>query len=68
MIEQMQMKLVQSEKAKTKLQADKNDMAILLKQAQVLNAKMEKKAKQHKESLPLFGVFRRLIIPLFRRF
>merc|ERR1719350_1007093 len=40
------MKLVQLEKAKAKLQADTNDMAIQLDQAQVLNATMEKKAKQ----------------------
>merc|ERR1719350_1883299 len=40
------MKLVQLEKAKAKLQADTNDMAIQLDQAQVLNANMEKKAKQ----------------------
>merc|ERR1711892_1553368 len=36
MIEQMQMKLVQLEKAKTKLQSETGDMAIQLDQAQVL--------------------------------
>merc|ERR1739838_734547 len=46
MIEQMQMKLAQLEKAKSKLQADCTDMAVQLDQAQVLNASMEKKAKQ----------------------
>merc|ERR1719427_2436799 len=40
------MKLVQLEKAKTKLQVDCTDMAVQLDQAQVLNASMEKKAKQ----------------------
>merc|ERR1739838_541123 len=46
MIEQMQMKLAQLEKSKSKLQADCTDMAVQLDQAQVLNASMEKKAKQ----------------------
>ena len=45
-IEQMNAKLAQLEKAKTKVQIDLNDMAVQLEQAQILNASMEKKAKQ----------------------
>merc|ERR1719430_2808010 len=46
MTETLQLKLAQLEKAKSKLTADHNDMAIQLDQAQVINAAMEKKAKQ----------------------
>merc|ERR1739838_1010101 len=45
-IEQLSSKLVQLEKSKSKTQADFNDMAVQLDQAQILNAAMEKKAKQ----------------------
>merc|ERR1711962_1876403 len=45
-IEQMNAKLTQLEKAKTGLQAELNDMSVQLDQAQILNAAMEKKAKQ----------------------
>merc|ERR1719394_1218721 len=46
MIEQLQLKLNQLEKAKAKAAADAQDMAQQLDQAQILNAAMEKKAKQ----------------------
>merc|ERR1712184_111437 len=46
MIDQLQMKLSQLEKNKAKLQADAQEMTIQLDQAQILNANMEKKAKQ----------------------
>ena len=42
----MNAKFAQLEKAKTKVQIDLNDMAVQLEQAQILNASMEKKAKQ----------------------
>merc|ERR1712096_74283 len=45
-IEQLNGKLAQLERAKAKAQADFNDMAVQLDQAQILNAQMEKKAKQ----------------------
>jgi len=45
-IEQLNGKLSQLERAKAKAQADLNDMAVQLDQAQILNAAMEKKAKQ----------------------
>merc|ERR1719219_661901 len=45
-IEQLSLKLQQLEKAKAKVSADAQDMAIQLDQAQILNAAMEKKAKQ----------------------
>merc|ERR1719228_2633078 len=45
-IEQLNGKLSQLERAKAKAQADLNDMAVQLDQAQILNASMEKKAKQ----------------------
>jgi len=45
-IEQLNGKLAQLERAKAKAQADLNDMAVQLDQAQILNASMEKKAKQ----------------------
>merc|ERR1712002_1278330 len=45
-IEQLNGKLAQLERAKAKSQADLNDMAVQLDQAQILNAAMEKKAKQ----------------------
>jgi len=45
-IEQLNGKLAQLERAKAKAQADLNDMAVQLDQAQILNAAMEKKAKQ----------------------
>merc|ERR1712002_48744 len=45
-IEQLSLKLQQLEKAKSKLSADAQEMAIQLDQAQILNAAMEKKAKQ----------------------
>merc|ERR1711970_302389 len=45
-IEQLNGKLSQLERAKAKAQADFNDMAVQLDQAQILNAAMEKKAKQ----------------------
>jgi len=45
-IEQLNGKLSQLEKSKAKTQADLNDMAVQLDQAQILNAQMEKKAKQ----------------------
>merc|ERR550519_979600 len=45
-IEQLNGKLAQLERAKAKAQADFNDMAVQLDQAQILNAAMEKKAKQ----------------------
>ena len=47
MIEQLQMKLGQLEKAKGKLTADCSDMNLQLDQAQILNQKMEKLAKQY---------------------
>ena len=47
MIEQLQMKLGQLEKAKGKLTADCSDMSVQLDQAQILNQKMEKLAKQY---------------------
>merc|ERR1719282_1878204 len=46
MIDQLQMKLSQLEKNKGKLQADAQEMTVQLDQAQILNANMEKKAKQ----------------------
>merc|ERR1712156_283481 len=46
MIDQLQMKLSQLEKNKAKLQADAQEMTVQLDQAQILNANMEKKAKQ----------------------
>merc|ERR1712172_23062 len=46
MIEQLQLKLAQLEKAKAKASTDAADMAQQLDQAQILNAAMEKKAKQ----------------------
>merc|ERR1719435_799219 len=45
-IEQLNGKLSQLERAKAKAQADLNDMAVQLDQAQILNLAMEKKAKQ----------------------
>merc|ERR1719493_605162 len=45
-IEQLNAKLHQIEKSKAKTQADLNDMSVQLDQAQILNASMEKKAKQ----------------------
>merc|ERR1719153_814439 len=45
-IEQMSLKLAQLEKAKSKVAADAQDMAVQLDQAQIMNAAMEKKAKQ----------------------
>merc|ERR1711892_1214331 len=45
-IEQLNAKLFQLEKMKQKLQGDFNDMSVQLDQAQILNAAMEKKAKQ----------------------
>merc|ERR1711936_381184 len=45
-IEQLNGKLAQLERAKAKAQADLNDMVVQLDQAQILNAAMEKKAKQ----------------------
>merc|ERR1712128_312292 len=45
-IEQLNAKLYQLEKTKQKLQGDFNDMSVQLDQAQILNATMEKKAKQ----------------------
>merc|ERR1712128_324286 len=45
-IEQLNAKLYQLEKTKQKLQVDFNDMSVQLDQAQILNAAMEKKAKQ----------------------
>jgi len=45
-IEQLSLKLQQLEKAKSKLAADAQEMSIQLDQAQILNAAMEKKAKQ----------------------
>ena len=45
-VEQMNAKLAQLEKAKGKLNDDLNDMSVQLDQAQILNASMEKKAKQ----------------------
>merc|ERR1711892_1349503 len=45
-IEQLNSKLFQLEKMKQKLQGDFNDMSVQLDQAQILNAAMEKKAKQ----------------------
>merc|ERR1719234_269905 len=45
-IEQLGLKLQQLEKSKTKAAADAADMAQQLDQAQILNAAMEKKAKQ----------------------
>merc|ERR1712240_759646 len=44
--EQLSLKLAQLEKAKAKITADAADMAQQLDQAQILNAAMEKKAKQ----------------------
>merc|ERR1711990_1242635 len=46
MIEQLSMKLNQLEKNKGKLQAETQEMSVQLDQAQILNANMEKKAKQ----------------------
>merc|ERR1712001_410618 len=46
MIEQLQLKLAQMEKAKAKASADAADMAQQLDQAQIMNSAMEKKAKQ----------------------
>merc|ERR1712183_158756 len=46
MIEQLTLKLQQLEKAKAKASADATDMAQLPDQAQIMNAAMEKKAKQ----------------------
>merc|ERR1712015_77224 len=46
MIEQLTLKLQQLEKAKSKAASDAADMAQLLDQAQIMNAAMEKKAKQ----------------------
>merc|ERR1711971_1529057 len=46
MIEQLTLKLAQLEKAKAKASTDAADMAQQLDQAQILNAAMEKKAKQ----------------------
>merc|ERR1712172_423132 len=46
MIEQLTLKLAQMEKAKAKASTDAADMAQQLDQAQILNAAMEKKAKQ----------------------
>merc|ERR1719500_1326716 len=46
MIEQLTLKLQQLEKSKAKAAADAADMAQQLDQAQILNAAMEKKAKQ----------------------
>merc|ERR1712226_1799112 len=45
-IEQMGLKLQQLEKAKSKVASDAQDMAAMLDQAQIMNAAMEKKAKQ----------------------
>merc|ERR1712106_1181332 len=45
-IEQLNAKLYQLEKTKQKLQGDFSDMSVQLDQAQILNATMEKKAKQ----------------------
>merc|ERR1711955_155115 len=45
-IEQLNAKLYQLEKSKTKVQADLQEMAVQLDQAQILNAAMEKKAGQ----------------------
>merc|ERR1712121_520094 len=45
-VEQLNAKLHQLEKSKAKTQADLNDMSVQLDQAQILNASMEKKAKQ----------------------
>merc|ERR1712226_509891 len=45
-IDQLSLKLQQLDKAKVKLAADAAEMAIQLDQAQILNAAMEKKAKQ----------------------
>merc|ERR1719350_246901 len=46
MIEQLNAKLGQVEKAKAKLQTELNEMSSMLDQAQILNSSMEKKAKQ----------------------
>merc|ERR1711962_1367846 len=46
LIEQLSLKLQQIEKAKTKAAADAQEMMVQLDQAQILNAAMEKKAKQ----------------------
>merc|ERR1719309_718009 len=46
MIDTLQLKLQQLDKAKAKVSADAQDMAIQLDQAQIMNAAMEKKAKQ----------------------
>merc|ERR1712227_137822 len=45
-IDNLNAKLAQIEKAKSKLQADAQEMTVQLDQAQILNANMEKKAKQ----------------------
>ena len=45
-IEQLNLKLAQLEKAKAKTSADTTEMAQLLDQAQIMQAAMEKKAKQ----------------------
>ena len=46
MIEQLNAKLLQVEKAKIKVQSDIDDMAVMADQAHLLNSSMEKKAKQ----------------------
>merc|ERR1719422_301092 len=46
MIEQLQLKLAQMEKAKAKIQSELDSMSQQLDQAQILNSSMEKKAKQ----------------------
>merc|ERR1719400_1870470 len=46
MIEQLQLKLAQLDKAKAKLQSELEAMSVQLDQAQILNSSMEKKAKQ----------------------
>ena len=51
-IEQLTLKLAQLEKAKAKAAADAADMAQQLDQAQILNAAMEKKAKQFDRCYP----------------
>jgi len=45
-VENLNAKLTQLEKMKLKLQDELNEMAVQLDQAQILNAAMEKKAKQ----------------------
>merc|ERR1719283_562397 len=46
MIDTLQLKLQQLGKAKAKVAADAQEMALQLDQAQIMNAAMEKKAKQ----------------------